>query len=266
MVGAGDLRSDSYKPASSATPAITTGPPPSTTSRSPHATLPVSRRSSSPRPGLSSRYGAAPGGRCSSSRSRLRSTSGACTRAASPSTCPSLWPHSYYNTRYALAILPLAAFAAGALVSIAPAGLLRNLIAWAVAIAVLVPWLFYPRPDNWVCWKESQVNSIARRAWTEQAAADLAHDYHGGGIVADFGDLTGIFARAGIQLRETLHEGNVPAWDGAMRRPDLMLHEEWAVAQKGDTVYKAVAASPRYAIEHVINVPGAPTLYIWRRH
>ena len=182
-----------------------------------------------------------------------------------PIYVPALWPRSYYNTRYALAVLPLAAFACGALVSIAREGLLRNLIALTVAIAALVPWLAYPRPDNWVCWKESQVNSTARRAWTEQAATDLARDYHGGGIVADFGDLTGIFARAGIPLRETLHEGNVPAWDGAMRRPDLMLHEEWAVAQQGDTVYKAIAKSPRYAIEHVINVPGAPPLFIWRR-
>ncbi len=183
-----------------------------------------------------------------------------------PIYIPSLWPHSYYNTRYALAVLPLLAFAAGAAVLLAPPGRLRRIAALAVAVAALTPWLLHFTPGAWVCWKESEVNSVARRAWTAQAAGALAHDYRGGGIVACFGDLTGIFARAGIPLRETLHEGNVPAWDGAMARPDLMLHEEWAVAVKGDSVYRAVGASPRYALVHAINVPGAPTVYIWRRN
>ncbi|MGA2182107.1 MAG: glycosyltransferase family 39 protein [Bryobacteraceae bacterium] len=183
-----------------------------------------------------------------------------------PIYVPSLWPHSYYNTRYALALLPLLAFAAGATVLLVPRVPLRGIAALAVAIAALTPWLLHPRPDNWACWKESQVNSAARRAWTEEAAGVLARDYHGGGILAGFGDLTGIFARAGIPLRETLHEGNVPAWDGALARPDLMLHEEWAVAVKGDSVFRAIGASPRYALVRAINVPGAPTVYIWRRN
>jgi hypothetical protein len=182
-----------------------------------------------------------------------------------PIYVPSLWPHSFYNTRYALAALPLLAFACGAAVLLIPGGPVRNLAALAVAVAALAPWLLHSHPDNWVCWKESQVNSVSRRAWTTQAADELTRDYHGGGIVACFGDLTGVFARASIPLRETLHEGNVPAWDGAMARPDLMLHEEWAVAQKGDTVFRAVASSPRYRLVRAINVPGAPTVYIWRR-
>ena len=35
------------------------------------------------------------------------------------------------------------------------------------------PWLIHPRPDAWITWKESQVNSEARRAWTREAAAYL---------------------------------------------------------------------------------------------
>jgi hypothetical protein len=183
-----------------------------------------------------------------------------------PLYVPSLWPHSFYNTRYALAVLPLLAFAAGAAVLAAPRGPLRGIAALIIAMAALTPWLLHPLPDNWICWKESQVNSAARRAWTAEAAGVLARDYHGGGILASFGDLTGIFARADIPLRETLHEGNVPAWDGALARPDLMLHEEWAVAMKGDSVFRAIGASPRYSLVRAINVPGAPTLYIWRRN
>ena len=183
-----------------------------------------------------------------------------------PIYIPSLWPHSYYNTRYPIAVLLFLGFAAGAAVLLAPRRP-RPFAALAVALLVLTPWLFHRHPDDWICWKESEVNSISRRAWTAQAAAVLAGDYHGGGIFADFGDLTGIFARAGIPLRETFHEGNVPAWDGAVARPDLMLFEKWAVAMEGDTVYRTVfRASPRYGLVRAINVPGAPAVYIWRRN
>src|SRR5947209_1234047 len=128
-----------------------------------------------------------------------------------PVHVPELWPHSYYNTRYGLAALPFVAFCAGGLVLLAP-GKLRPTLAAVVAIAAVVPWLAAPRPDAWLCWKESQVNSVARRAWTERAADILAREYRGGGILASSGDITGIFCRAGIPLRETLNNGNYPAW------------------------------------------------------
>ena len=41
--------------------------------------------------------------------------------SGTPIFVPDLWPYSWYNTRYALAALPLAAFAAGALVTLVPA-------------------------------------------------------------------------------------------------------------------------------------------------
>ena len=183
-----------------------------------------------------------------------------------PIYIPSLWPHSYYNTRYPIAVLLFLGFAAGATVLLAPRRF-RPLAALAVALLAVTPWLLHRHPEDWICWKESEVNSTSRRAWTAQAATVLEQDYHGGGIFADFGDLTGIFARAGIPLRETFHEGNVPAWDGAVARPDLMLFEKWAVGIEGDTVYETIfRASPRYELVRAINVPGAPTVYIWRRN
>ena len=74
-----------------------------------------------------------------------------------------------------------------------------------------------------------------------------------------------VFSLGGEPAYLQAHEGNGPAWDGAMVRPDLMLREEWAVAQKGDAVFQAVTASRHYYVVRVINVPGAPAVYIWRR-
>src|SRR6185369_8296118 len=41
--------------------------------------------------------------------------------ASTPLYVPALWPYTWYNTRYGLAVLPLAALAAGALVTVIPA-------------------------------------------------------------------------------------------------------------------------------------------------
>ena len=60
------------------------------------------------------------------------------------------------------------------------------------------------------------------------------------GILFPFGDLTGVLREAGIPLREGLHEGNGPAWFAATVRPDLFLHEEWALAFSGDEVATAL--------------------------
>jgi hypothetical protein len=119
-------------------------------------------------------------------------------------------------------------------------------------------------------WKESQVNSAARREWTHQAAFYLAEHYHtGDGIIYTFGDLTGALREAGIPLADTLHQGNHPAWDAAILRPDLFFREEWALAMAGDPVATAVLrlrpSGPHYELRKQIIVEGAPVIEIYQR-
>ena len=121
-----------------------------------------------------------------------------------------------------------------------------------------------------VVWKEAQVNSLARRAWTRQAAAYLAAHYRAGdGIIYSFGDLTGALREAGIPLREGLHQGNRAAWEPAILRPDLFLHEERALAVAGDPVAAAVmkvqSRNPHYELRKEIIVEGAPAIEIYQR-
>ena len=182
--------------------------------------------------------------------------------SGTPLFVPTLWPFSWYNTRYALAALPLAAFAAAGLIAMLPVKLRA-----AGAGALVVAGALTATP---VCWKESSVNSVARRAWTEQAAAYLANHYQpGDGIIYSFGDLTGVLREAGIPLREGLHQGNRPSWDAAVLRPDLFFHEEWALAIAGDKIAEAVvrtgAHGPQYELMKRIKVEGAPAIEIYRR-
>ncbi len=165
-------------------------------------------------------------------------------------------PISYrYNTRYGLSMLPLAAFATAALVAWTPP---RRRV-WAALLVLgigLAPWMMEPHMEASVTWKESVVNSEARRAWTREAAEFLRSNYvRGTGVFTTFGDITAIFQVAGIPLRDTLNVCNNPEWMATAARPDLFLREEWAVAFGGDPVQTAINRAflrgPRYTLQKI---------------
>jgi hypothetical protein len=188
--------------------------------------------------------------------------------SGTPIFVPDLWPFSYYNTRYGLAALPLLAFGAGALATLAKPRW-RPAAGAVCVLAALLPWALKPSPEAWVCWKESQVNSEARRAWTGQAADFLrSHRRPSEGVFTSFGDLTGIFLEAGIPLRYTLHEGNSPHWQAAVNRPNLFLHETWAVAFSGDPVTRSLLKfereGARYQVVERVFVNDGPVVEIYR--
>lgn len=182
--------------------------------------------------------------------------------SGTPIYVPGRWPHSFYNTRYAIAAVLLAAFAGGAIVTIMPARI-RIAAALICGIAPLAFWIKQPP----ACWKEAQINSAARRESTLRAAGFLRANYrHGSGILFSFGDLTGALRAAGIPLREGLHSGNGAQWNGALARPDLFLHEEWALAFSGDEVsIAAQRRGSRYQLRKQIIVKNAPVVEIYQR-
>ncbi len=179
---------------------------------------------------------------------------------------PGLWPNNYYNTRYGIGALPLLALAAAAIVAVFPPKA-RGPIAAVLVVAALVPWLAYPRAENWVVWKESKVNSETRRAWTKLAAEHLASHYKSGdGIFFSFGDLTGVMRTAGIPLRQTLNECNGPADMGARARPDLFLHTKWAIAIAADSTASAIMkVNTAWKMVRNIYVQGGPVIEIYQR-
>jgi len=186
--------------------------------------------------------------------------------SSTPLYVPHLWPNAFYNTRYGLAALPLAAMASGALVTMVSSkmrGAAAGLLAGGVAAAVA----FAGQP---VCWREAEVNSVARRAWTREGAELLAASYRpGSGVLYSFGDLTGVLRQAGIPLREGVHQGNHPYWEAAISRPELFLREEWALAVSGDVLATAILRAqrrgPHYELRRRIIVKGAPVIEIYRR-
>jgi hypothetical protein len=189
--------------------------------------------------------------------------------SGTPIFVPTLYPHSFYNTRYALAALPLTAFCAAALVMLVPNK--WKIWRWPAAlIVVTIPaaaWTMHPES---ICWKETEVNSAVRRQWTRAAATYLAVHYRpGDGIIFPFGDMTGVLREAGIPIREGLFDGNGAAFEMALSRPDLFLQSRWALAFSGDRIATAILRGdkrgPHYLLEATIIVKGAPVVEIYRR-
>lgn len=188
--------------------------------------------------------------------------------SGTPIFVPSLWPHSWYNTRYGLGALPAAAFGVAALAALMHHRL-RGLWAALLAAACISPWVFYPRMDNWLCWKEGQVNGAGRRAVTRDAAAYLAPRYRpGDGILLSFGDPAGILRQSGIRIAESLHEGDGPMFQAVLARPEFFMWEEWAVCIQGDRVSKAmnrmIRGPRRYERVRTFTAQHAPAVEIWR--
>ncbi len=184
-----------------------------------------------------------------------------------PIHVPTLWPFSYYNTRYGIALLVFCAFAAGALAEVASRWA-RPSACLVIPLVSIIPWLVHPSPQRWICWKESEQNSIARRAWTNAAARFLDTNYQpGDGILIHFGDLAGIFGKSHIPLREAIHEGTEPDWLPAIAAPGIFHPAKWAIALHGDIVSVALPHSqpPAYKLVLEVATKDAPNLEIYQR-
>jgi hypothetical protein len=188
--------------------------------------------------------------------------------SATPIFVPTLWPYSWYNTRYAMAFLPLIAIGTAALVSLAHRRF-EGLAATAAVAIALSPFAMHPSEHS-ITWQEADVNSRSRRQWISQTAGYLRH---AAGphetFFTSFGELTAIYRTLGVHLRDTLTGDNDVEWDGAIARPDLFLHTDWAVVTGGDTaqgvIDKARLHGPRYELARRITVKGAPAIEIYRR-
>ncbi len=188
--------------------------------------------------------------------------------SGTPLFVPTLWPHTWYNTRFALSFLPLIALGTAAVVRIA-ASRFEKPAALAVVVIALSPFVIHPA-EHCITWQEAEVNSRARRQWVSQAAAYFRtsagpHET----FFTSFGDLTAIYRTLGIPLRDTLTADNEVEWDGAVARPDLFLHTDWAVVTGGDAaqgvIDKARLHGPRYELTRRITVKGAPAIEIYVR-
>ncbi len=127
-----------------------------------------------------------------------------------------------------------------------------------MAIA-LSPLLLHPTEHS-IVWREAEVNcAAAANGFPKSAAVIKASCDPHGTFSASFGDLTAIYRTLGVPLRDTLTGDNDVEWDGAIARPDLFLHTDWAVVAGGDTAQGVIKQAyctngPRYELVRRITV------------
>ncbi len=168
-----------------------------------------------------------------------------------PIFVPSWWPHSLYNLRYGVQLLPaLAVFLALAvqyLMSVAPSRYGKWLFA-ALGTAVVIVSYASVWKSGPASFREAWVNSRTRmqleRAVSEQLLGIPPHST----LLMYLGEHVGALQEAGIPLERTINEGNHRVWkqpsdpDGLWERAlaDPGRYADFAVAFDGDPVWQAL--------------------------
>ena len=157
-----------------------------------------------------------------------------------PIFIPVWYPHSWYNTRYGMEMLPaFALFAAAALEGLAtwhPRW--QQWLVPVAAVLVLVNSVLLLR-DNPLVFQEAVQNSRSRMAFERALSNWLRMLPPGETLLMSTSDHIGAVQSAGIPLRDIINEGDYYEWGAALKDPAAKA--KYVVALDGDAVARAVA-------------------------
>ena len=181
-----------------------------------------------------------------------------------PIFIPVWFPHSWYNTRYGLEMLPaFALFGAAALEGVAawrPRWERWMVPATTALILANTVLLLRARP---LVFQEAVENSRTRIAFETALGNWLRILPPGKTLLMYTSEHIGAVQQAGIPLRDIINEGDYYEWNVALKDPAAKA--DYVVALDGDTVAKAVAAHPQgLTLEQIICSTGQPCARIYR--
>jgi hypothetical protein len=184
-----------------------------------------------------------------------------------PIFIPQLWPHSYYNSRYGMEMLP--AFALSACVALAWAqrrwfGERKSAMSlWGISLIVVLVncgILFYEKP---LVLREAIHNSSTRIPLEAAIARELDGMPPSVPILMYVSDHPGAIEAAGLPLKQMVNESDYDSFQAALAAPAE--HAAYVIAIAGDAVDAAVTAHPQGLIEtSVLGVTGQPETRIYR--
>lgn len=164
-----------------------------------------------------------------------------------PIFIPLWWPHSWYNTRYGMELLPIFALSLAFLVACGTdwiARFKRSVVPWvlaAVALLIVAVNVALLRAKPLVL-DEAIANSRTRIPFEVAYAHALEMLPENSTILAYTSEHVGAFQRAGIALKRTINESDYYEWAPALKDPAKAA--DFVIATDGDRVAKAVAANP----------------------
>jgi hypothetical protein len=190
-----------------------------------------------------------------------------------PIYVPDWWPHSRYNTRYGIEMLP--AFCVCAVLAVNAlfdaTGGLRLRRAMAVAALALLVLSYASTWRDPITLTEARVNGQTRIALEKEVAQYLSALPAGSTLLMYVGDHVGTLQQAGIPLRRVINEGNHRVWkrptdpDGlweqALANPRRFA--DFVIAFEGDPVAQQADKTNLTALA-VLHVSGQPEAVIYR--
>ena len=193
-----------------------------------------------------------------------------------PIFLPPWWPHSWYNTRYGMEMLPALAlglglaaqFALAAVDEFKPREINRRWQRAAVGAlsAVLVLNAIQMVRERPLVYVEGTKNIHARRALEVEippVLKALVAERPGCAVLMDTSTFPNLVAFTGIPLRQTINEGDLQIYSEALAAPAA--HAAVVLAFDGDEIDQAVKAHPEgLTAVHRFWTPGEPagTIYI----
>jgi hypothetical protein len=185
-----------------------------------------------------------------------------------PIFIPQLYPHSFYNSRYGMEMLPAFAlftffgmdYAQRRWSGSYPLAVKLSQPIALLLIALNVIGMMYHLP---LVLKEAVVNSTTRVAFESALARQLRNFPPDAPIMMYNSDHVGALQRAGLALRQTVNEGDYDSWKIALAAPAK--HAAYVVAIAGDPVSKAVAEHPENLTElSILCTTGQPCARIYQ--
>jgi len=184
-----------------------------------------------------------------------------------PIYIPVWYPHSYYNVRYGLELLPaFSTFIPLLAVSIAERvneRALRN-AAWCAVIGIVTGSYLSAWRDTPITLREARANSRGRLA-IERPLANYLGELPGTATLLMYtAEHAGALQMAGIPRRHVISESEHPDWEWALLDPAR--HADFAIACQGDPVWLAVQPEHRDFTEMLsISAPGQSRCIIYKR-
>jgi hypothetical protein len=169
-----------------------------------------------------------------------------------PIFLPPWWPHSWYNTRYGMEMLPAFALGVGFAAQFALSAVREFKAQWtryaaAVFFVLLTLNAVEMLRERPLVYVEGTKNLVARQAYDQQIPpalrALLAQRPAGATVLMDTSVYPELVAYTGIPLRQTINESDLWIYDQALAAPSS--HAAVVLAFDGDEIDRAVKTHPQ---------------------
>lgn len=182
---------------------------------------------------------------------------------------PTLFPHTYYDLRYGLEVLPGVAVFSSFLLSAALPRVRRFAVLAGILVVVLAQSISMVSPgiNELPIVKESILNTPCRSRIQQALIGFLRAQYDGQMLLLSRGRWPCVMPEVGIPFRNTVSELNKKYWVRLRREPHQVV--EWIIRGDGDGVDQIMRAYPqafaRFEPVETIAFPGEGSVVVYRQ-